>query len=303
MAFYDKVGKELLLELIRKDNVLPVALTTTNCEFYNPKLVAGDPNSTIECWAHYQKGFRGRVELGYQRLDLTTLFQGLQIRPGKYNPTKISDFFADLQRQTGLPFSSTEIVDGAFNAQTATKLTLVAQPKSTFYVGTVELDFQILLPTLEEIWPTAELTHHHCRQASYDNRLSTDATYKSKPRFWPSAVTLGNDYSAVGNVLKNIPAYPSGWTDSTLANAQAIAAALKSVDGIPWVCVANGANIDYDLYLVYCSYNGPVASFPANWKELWGIDTTRTTNVMVLNPPFQQQRNMWYGPMIVYYNP
>lgn len=302
MALYDKVGKELLLELIRKDNVLPVALTATNCEFYNPKVVVGNPNSSIECWAHYTKGFRGRVELRYTRLDLATLFRNLNIRPGKYNPTRIADFFADLQRKTGLPFNATEIVDGAFNAQTATKLTLTAQPKSTFYVGTVELDFEILLPTLEEIWPTAELAHNPCRQAAYDNRLSANADYKSKPRFWPGAMTIGNDYSAVGSVLKNIPAY-ANWTDSTPANSLAIANALKSVDGIPWRSTGGGQIYDYDLYIVYCSYNGPVANMPAATKTAWGIDSARTQNVMVLNPPFQQQRNMWYSPMIVYYNP
>lgn len=302
MALYDKTGKALLIDLVTQSNQLPVALTATNCEFYNLRTQAGQPNSRIECWGHFSKGFRGRVDLEYQRLDLGKLFQGLQIRPGKYNPTRVSDFFADLQRKTGLPFNTTEIVDSAFNAQTATKLVLTAQVKSTFYVGSVELDFEILLPTLEEIWPTAELTHHHCRQAAYDNRLSTDATYKSKPRFWPGALTIGNDYSAVGSILKNIPAY-ANWTDSTPANSLAIANALKSVDGIPWRSTGGGPNYDYDLYIVYCSYNGPVANLAANLKTAWGIDSNRTANVMVLNPPFQQQKNMWYGPMIVYYNP
>lgn len=135
----------------------------------------------------------------------------------------------------------------------------------------------------------------------YDASNSSEAGYIATPRYNPYLATAYNDYTPSAGALKNIP-WQSTWTNASVANATAIANALKAVDGLPWAVNTSSPTLEYNLYSVYVMYNGPVANAP----RTVGGETVEYrdgfTNVMFICPPWQQQSNLWYGIGVVYYN-
>lgn len=136
--------------------------------------------------------------------------------------------------------------------------------------------------------------------SGYDPEYSTDNTYKSTSRYNPYVATAYNDYTPQAAALKNIP-WQSAWTSASNANAQAIANALKAVDGLPWTMNTATPTLEYNLYAAYVRYNGPIANAPQ--FDIEGFEyRDGFTHVMLVFPPFQQQSNLWYGIGVVYYN-
>lgn len=137
--------------------------------------------------------------------------------------------------------------------------------------------------------------------ASYDPRINMASDY-STDRVNPYLFVGEQDYTPQAAQLAGIP-WQASWTGISDANATKLANALKAVDGRPWNATAG---TDYALRYAYVAYNGPVASIPDS--KLMGMTKEELirpgfTHVMFVNPVYQQQPNMWYGLMIVHYNP
>lgn len=137
--------------------------------------------------------------------------------------------------------------------------------------------------------------------SQYDASTSTDAGYIANPRYNPYLATAYNDYSASKDALTTIP-WQSVWTAASNTNAQALANALKAVDGLPWTMVAGSPTLEYNLAGVYVMYNGPLANAPATIDGQEVDYRDGFTNVMLICPPWQSQSNLWYGIGVVYYN-
>lgn len=137
--------------------------------------------------------------------------------------------------------------------------------------------------------------------ASADPTGSTDAAYRDGSRYNPYYATVYNDYSSQAGFLKTVP-WQAAWTSASNVVAQNLANALKAVDGLPWTMLTASPTADYNLYGVYVNYNGPIANAPKVWAGQDMAYDKKFTHVMLFNPPFQQQGNLWYSLGVVYYN-
>ena len=155
--------------------------------------------------------------------------------------------------------------------------------------------------TIDTVARTTSLNVDLGTMTGADPTISTDASYRDGSRYNPYYATVYNDYSSQAAFLKTVP-WQSAWTSASNAVAQGIANALKAVDGLPWTMVVNSPALDYNLYAVYVSYNGPVANAPKVWAGKDMEYDQKFTHVMLITPPFQQQGNLWYSLGVVYYN-
>lgn len=168
------------------------------------------------------------------------------------------------------------------------------------FAGTLRFHYN-KTTSIDTVARTTSLDVSLATMAGADPANSTDATYRSGNRYNPYYATVYNDYTAQAAFLKTVP-WQSSWTSASNAVAQGIANALKAVDGLPWTMLTNSPTADYNLYGVYVNYNGPVANAPKVWAGQDMVYDTKFTHVMLINPPFQQQGNLWYSLGVVYYN-
>lgn len=135
----------------------------------------------------------------------------------------------------------------------------------------------------------------------------------TRPFYNAGLLTHGIDYSAQDAALFAIPQRTNrwAWTSVTAAQAAALAAALKAVDGLPWN--ANSGTVDFNL--LYCSiiYNGPVegavpyvdsgfAYMDYPYFEAQKFLRKDKEFVLIANlNPNQGSNNLRYAPIIVHY--
>lgn len=136
--------------------------------------------------------------------------------------------------------------------------------------------------------------------STFDPRYNTVAGYDSD-RINPYLFTASIDYTPQAAVIATMP-WQASWTGMSTANATALAAALKAVDGKAWN-ITNGA--EFSLMNAYVRYNGPVANIPDS--ALFGISRDEFiragfSHVLLLNPQNLNQSNLWYGLGIIHYN-
>lgn len=137
--------------------------------------------------------------------------------------------------------------------------------------------------------------------SAYDPRYSGNAAY-SLGRINPYLFVAENDYSPQAAALATLP-WQSAWTSASDANALKLANALAAVDGRGWNATSGA---EYGLRYVYIAYNGPKANIPASILGGLMVDEfvrPGFNNVLIANPPYQDQPNMWYGQMVIHYNP
>lgn len=137
--------------------------------------------------------------------------------------------------------------------------------------------------------------------ASYDPRIAMQSDY-SLGRINPYLFVAENDYTPQAAQLVGIP-WQASWTSISDANATKLADALKAVDGRAWNTTAGA---EYNLRYAFIGYNGPIGNIPASMLgDLTVEELIRPgfTHAMIAFPPYQQQPNMWYGKMIIHYNP
>ena len=184
------------------------------------------------------------------------------------NPKTTLDLWQDFDRRFQLGIKPTELVDSAIDV-TAGAITFTLNNLNPWFTGSVTIPIVKMYRDEEEViydfdWNPAPfemttsdvVTFYGLTQAQYDSRI--DATM----------LTYGIDYSAQSAALSAIPAFTSfdTWTNIPSANATALAAALKAVDGIAWINGAAGTN--YNVANGGVVYNGPTESFRGAMNNL-----------------------------------
>lgn len=184
------------------------------------------------------------------------------------NPKTTLDLWQDFDRRFQLGIKPTELVDSAIDI-TAGAITFTLNNLNPWFTGSVTIPIVKMYRDEEEViydfdWNPAPFematsdatTFYGITQAQYDSRI--DATM----------LTYGIDYSAQSAALSAIPAFTSfdTWTNIPSANATALAAALKAVDGIAWINGAAGTN--YNVANGGVVYNGPTESFRGAMNNL-----------------------------------
>lgn len=184
------------------------------------------------------------------------------------NPKTTLDLWQDFDRRFQLGIKPTELVDSAIDITTGA-ITFTLNNLNPWFTGAVTIPIVKMYREEEEViydfdWSPVpfEMTtsdaiaFYGLTQAQYDSRI--DATM----------LTYGIDYSAQSTALAAIPAFTSfdTWTNIPSANATALAAALKAVDGIAWINGASGTN--YNVANGGVVYNGPTESFRGAMNNL-----------------------------------
>lgn len=137
--------------------------------------------------------------------------------------------------------------------------------------------------------------------AEFDPRVAMQPDY-NVDRINPYLFVSDKDYTPQAVQLASIPWQPA-WTAIAPANGTKLATALAAVDGITWNAVAGE---QYSLDSAWVAYNGPKGNIPTSQLGDLAIDELVRpgfTHVMICYPPYEKQPNMWYGKMIIHYNP
>jgi len=89
----------------------------------------------------------------------------------------------------------------------------------------------------------------------------TDVNYDQRLNI--TALTYGIDYSASNTALAALTpiATLQAWTNISTANGSSLAAALKAVDGLPWVYSSTLYTVPYNILNGAILYNGPTLGF------------------------------------------
>ena len=186
------------------------------------------------------------------------------------SPKTTHDLWYDFDRRYQLGINVDEIVDEAIDVTTGS-VTFTLNDKNPWFIGSVTvpvvkvfLDGDDLvydyewMPSPFEMSPADALATYGITADQYDSRI--DATL----------LTYGIDYSAQSTALSAIVPQASfdNWTNISSANATALAAALKAVDGVGWI---NGAsNTAYNLANSCVVYNGPTEGYSGHSAWLAG---------------------------------
>jgi len=205
-----------------------------------------------------------------------------------HNPKKTLDLFYDFDKRFQLGIKQEELVDADIDVSTGA-VTFTLNDKNPWFIGSVTIPVtKVFLDEAGIIYdfdwhpPICEMTtadavaSYGITKEQYDSRI--DATM----------LTYGVDYSAQSTALAAITPWTSfdAWTNITSANATALAAAMKAVDGVAWI---NGAaNTNYNLANSGVIYNGPTEGFP-------GMSTYLTSTLgpdTFINPNYHLHDNV-----------
>lgn len=205
-----------------------------------------------------------------------------------HNPKKALDLFYDFDRRFQLGIKQEELVDADIDVS-AGSVTFTLNDKNPWFIGSVTIpvtkvfvDASGIIYDFDWYPPICEMTaadaaaSYGITKVQYDSRI--DATM----------LTYGVDYSAQSTALAAITPWTSYvlWNNITSANATSLAAAMKAVDGLPWI---NGAvNTNYNLANCGVIYNGPTEGFP-------GMSTYLTSTLgpdTFINPNYHLHDNV-----------
>lgn len=261
---------------------------------------------------------KGQAEVYSYRYDCSAygdVLEGIEVPEGGLPVNQVlADFVSDITGDTWVLDGSVDFsLEGAVVKYNGTNSLEFVESNKNFdylieidlsascanFAGTLRFHYN-LEASIDNVTTVQAMSFNVNSMTDYDPDYSTIAAYQTTPRYNPYLATAYNDYSPVANTLKSVP-WQAAWTSASNANALAMANALKSIDGLPWIMNTNAPTAAYNLYAVYVRYNGPIANAPKHDFE--GFEyRDGFTHVMLLHPPYQQQSNLWYGIGVVYYN-
>lgn len=243
MAIITKPGLQLVYDLIRKENPgLPPDLESLT------KLVGGeelpDGRFKVRLLGNYGDGFEGARDITYRRLNLASLLGGYRI--GVRGPVSLYEAFADIERQYGITLSENDVED-VVAGPLPHAIKLKAKASSATYFGEASVTLVERPPYLDELITVAD----------YDVNLSF-VPITEQPM---EILTYNGDYTSIAPQLWHAPA-PFVKDDILVAGERLdeLAAALKSVDAMPWNEVENSP---YFLEGARVVYHGKSKMFPA----------------------------------------
>lgn len=242
MAIITKPGLQLVYDLIRKENPgLPPRLEEIT------KLVGGEelPNGRfkVRLLGHYGDGMEGAVEVTYQRLNLASLLNGYHI--GVRAPSTLYEALRDIERQYGIVLSENDVED-TVSGPLPQVVKLRAKDSSAAYYGEAEITLVERVPYLDELITISD----------YDFDLS----FVPLTEHPMEILTYNGDYTSVAPQLWHAPAPFVKDEVLTGERVERLAAALTSVDAMPWNAVVGDP---YYLEGGKVLYHGKSKLFPA----------------------------------------
>lgn len=242
MAIITKPGLQLVYDLIRKENPgLPPNLEAIT------KLVGGEelPNGRfkVRLLGHYGDGVEGSVDMTYRRLKLGSLLNGYNV--GVRAPVSLYEAFNDIERQYGIVLSENDVED-VVSGPLPHVVKIKAKDASAAYYGEATITLVERPPYLDELITVTD----------YDFDLS----YVSLTEHPMEILTYNGEYTSVAPQLWHAPAPFVKDEVLTGDRVARLAAALKSVDGMPWNEVIGSP---YYLEGGKVKYHGKSKLFPA----------------------------------------
>lgn len=251
--------------------------------------------------------------VSYDRVDFSTYVMpslnqagGLKLTVGSVKSTK--DLIYDLNRMLSLDLRDGDVVDEPLAiTTTTTSVTVTLTPECLWFTG------QAAIPLRGSYEQQGDVLVHGFDFDPRPWRHNNDPTDRTSI-VNGGLLTYGNSYIAQNTALAAIPVSRTqfAWGNQTVANATALAAALKAVDGLPWTYSASYL-VPYNLSNSCVWYNGPAAGFnpreiPSfsnfNVTAFWEQQFPRTdhSHVLVVCPnPNYGASNLFYAPLFIHY--
>jgi hypothetical protein len=274
MALFNKLQKQMVLDLIISENPGLVGATLNNVEFVGVPVVLSGASTQAKLRGKRGSGFTGVKAVTYNRLHLGTLFTNVTLRAQVYNATTSLDLIPAINDRYGLNLNAAEMVSFAIaNGATSANVSISvsSSPGSFVYYGAA---------TCAWTKGNLQLTDY------YPNRTLNSVT---TPDVMLKAYQL--DFS---DTLTTLQAHNTTVAFSSASStAQAIVGALKTKVGLPLTLSATTTpgTDPYDLA-------GYTLSFTT--ADVIQDSSPLFRNVAVLTPPVAYGNQ--YAPIYLHYN-
>lgn len=204
----------------------------------------------------------------YNRKDIQA-FLSPMFMPGQYLPLTAKhvntlDVLAEVNKRWGLGLADVEVVSEPIALSTAngnTTVRLTMSDKCVWFTGTVQIP----------VWPMQLENGKRAYVMPWDPRIVVArpvANGTTRKLLDAAVLTYGADYSAANAACAAVTQISdrTTWNNGTSAQQTALAAAMKAIDGLPWVMTTSLAA--YNLYGSHCLYNGPTEGFDGSMANV-----------------------------------
>lgn len=156
MALYKNSVKQTLLNLIKAENPKFAVATLDNVSFGAP---VGSAATTVKVRGIPHKGFTGVATVQYQRIHISTLFNGTTgIRVQQYNATRLSDLLPRINLLYGLNLTTEDLSTDPLLSGTSASVALNVALSYQYYSSITVTWTKGSAPQLWEIYPNTTLT-------------------------------------------------------------------------------------------------------------------------------------------------
>ena len=141
MAFvpdFSLPGNEVLLDMINQENSKTYTLSEIYFEVPEENNVVGEPNTAVIVRTVPGGGYKGSVEIKYNRLDLDTIFTG-SLTLQMDSTAVLADILAQVNSEYGLGLTTSDV---ELDDQGIAARSLVALSTSYTLIGQVLISFQ-----------------------------------------------------------------------------------------------------------------------------------------------------------------
>lgn len=269
-------------------------------------------NTAITMTVSDSSAYPGEITLFYDRVNIavpsTYAPLGSVLSIEATNQKTIHELLPLINRRLGTDLTKEDVVDRQLQLEKGfDTISVVMTGKSPLFVGAVKVLItrqlsnvtDLVLPVVGETW-----------QVSNANSAAVSG-YPLAARYPRGLLTYRFDYTAQANVLRNYAWTPEWSFDRDGPRGQALAAALKAVDGFPWVFTVNPTvKQSGELWGTWIAYNGPINKMPPNvsndfkhYIDAVGMRGDEFDNVMILQPDVPWSNNHTYRCMnVIHYN-
>lgn len=203
------------------------------------------------------------VNVGYDRLPIAehlTMPEGIKFALPKTANGSCRQLAPYLGRVLGLDFSESDLMDDKYTLNSnLANINLRTAPSSLRWLpgGVIPLTLVHRFRLRNGVCEMMPIQYNHTPDQWYTDH---QAYSQINTRASPLLLTADNDYTPIRNILRNVAVFDSYTTDrfqSITGFDQQLAAAMASVDGLPWVITSDYRN--FNLRETWAVYNGPTA--------------------------------------------
>lgn len=290
-----KKSQAALFEQINLDNPdLKTPLVPTQVTNDPPVEIAGTFTS-LQLRAVAGQGYTDKTTLRFNRWDLNRWFGGQRIEVPVSAGSTIHAILDRINLVTGLQLETTDVLNDPIDVSRGwpVDMLLRAAPTSLGYYGQGQIRLVFRNPSLREILPKQELRG----DMFYGYPVSAAG------RIQGTLLTYGNDYTAACATLRQSK-YNSGVVSLQPVDAAPLAAALKAIDGIPWVSQTGTRALAWCLTWSAVYYNGPVEGYkptPALTDRPAALANDQFSHVLVLGTNRSITTNLSSGDRLFFH--